>query len=228
VLRIDASQIDAQERTDEGYVRAEGIIAAPGLLEYRTKAGETVREYVPEETLKYDEFLASLEGKPVTVEHPPAALGPDNVSEYAVGTVREDYRRSRGGTRCHVNGSQSDPGLSPRERWNLERPEIHMLAVGTIAARAAEPVPKRPERVVDADYRRASGWVWRSRTGLSPRERRNRCRGAQARRPRRCRGPGMLGRRQDSIRASRRHGQLGIGLEDDRPVLVLSTLGSTS
>jgi len=90
VLRIDASQLDTPERTDEGFVRAEGIIAPPGALEYRTKSGETVTEYVPEETLDDEEFLESLEGKPVTLEHPPPdePVDPDNYREHAVGHIQ--------------------------------------------------------------------------------------------------------------------------------------------
>ncbi len=90
MLRIDASQLDAPERTDEGYIRAEGIIAPPGALEYRTKTGETVTEYVPEETLKDEEFLDSLEGKPVTLEHPPPdePVTPENYRQYSVGHIQ--------------------------------------------------------------------------------------------------------------------------------------------
>ena len=89
MLRIDASQLKSPERTDEGYIKAEGIIATPGVLEYETKADETVREFVPAETLKDPDFLASLEGKPLTLEHPPEMVGPDNVKTYQSGNTGE-------------------------------------------------------------------------------------------------------------------------------------------
>lgn len=89
MLRIDASTLRSPEETEEGYVRAQGIIAAPGVSEYRTKSGEIVREYVPEETLRDEEFLQSLEGKPVTFEHPSEKVDPDNVQRHEVGNVRD-------------------------------------------------------------------------------------------------------------------------------------------
>ncbi|MFB6265160.1 MAG: DUF2213 domain-containing protein [Bradymonadaceae bacterium] len=86
-LRIDAAQLREPERTDEGYIRAEGVIAAPGVLEYRTKSGETVRELVPPQTLRDPEFLQSLEDKPLTLEHPDEPVEPENVQELAVGNA---------------------------------------------------------------------------------------------------------------------------------------------
>jgi len=72
--------------TAEGYLRVPARIARPGILVYQTPGG-TVRELVPASTLSDPEFLASLTGKPLTLEHPPAPLTPDTVGEYRVGTI---------------------------------------------------------------------------------------------------------------------------------------------
>lgn len=88
VLRYDRASVEAAfEVTPEGYVRTVGRIAKPGILTYRGANGQTVRELVPESTLKDPEFLASLENKPLTVEHPPVMLTPENIGEYRKGMV---------------------------------------------------------------------------------------------------------------------------------------------
>ncbi len=85
-VRYDRIALGAPERTEEGYMRYPVRLAKPGVLVYRTPQG-LVRELVPEHTLADPLFLQSLENKPVTLEHPPVLLNPDNVARYRVGTV---------------------------------------------------------------------------------------------------------------------------------------------
>lgn len=67
-------------------MRVAARIARPGVLTYQTQAGP-IRELVPESTLKDPEYLSSLVGKPVTLEHPGQLLTPDSVAEHRVGTI---------------------------------------------------------------------------------------------------------------------------------------------
>jgi len=73
--------------TPEGYVRTLGRIAKPGIMVYRDASGKVSRELVPQSTLEDPEFLASLENKPLTVEHPPVMITPDNIADYRKGMV---------------------------------------------------------------------------------------------------------------------------------------------
>ena len=80
------------EVTHEGYVRTLGRIAKPGIMVYRDASGKVTRELVPQSTLEDPEFLASLENKPLTVEHPPVMLTPENIGEYRKGMVLAPVR----------------------------------------------------------------------------------------------------------------------------------------
>jgi hypothetical protein len=52
----------------------------------------TIDLYRPEEEVFHPEFLASLEGKPVTDGHPPGFVTPENFSQYAMGHVQNVRR----------------------------------------------------------------------------------------------------------------------------------------
>lgn len=81
-LRFDRADLSGVEQTAEGYLRIPARVAKPGLLRYPSGT-----ELVPESALTDAEFLRSLEGKPVTLEHPPGPLTPATVGQYRVGTV---------------------------------------------------------------------------------------------------------------------------------------------
>lgn len=85
--RCDRGTVAEFTRTPEGYVRTIGRIAKPGIMTYRDSYGKVTRELVPAKTLQDPEFLASLENKPLTVEHPPVMLTPENIGEYRKGMV---------------------------------------------------------------------------------------------------------------------------------------------
>jgi len=83
---VDSVTLRQPERTEEGYIRVEGIVATPGVLAYH-RGGEIVREYVPESTLRDETYLQSLDGKSIVVEHPEGErVGPGNVRMLEVGT----------------------------------------------------------------------------------------------------------------------------------------------
>lgn len=86
-LRLDASSV---ERTPEGFIRAMGRIARPGILVYRNPDGTTRRELVPAETLHNAESLASLRLMPMVYEHPSEGeVTPSTAGRYSVGTTGE-------------------------------------------------------------------------------------------------------------------------------------------
>jgi len=82
-------------RTPEGYIRAPVRIAKPGVMVYM-EGGRAVRELVPESTLSDPAWLASMEGKPITLHHPDTMVGPDNIRQLQVGTLLPPVRYEDG------------------------------------------------------------------------------------------------------------------------------------
>jgi len=87
IRHIDSVTLRQPERTEEGYIRVEGVVATPGVMTYHRR-GETIREYVPPSTLRDEEYLQSLDGKSIVVEHPEGErVGPDNLRMLEVGAT---------------------------------------------------------------------------------------------------------------------------------------------
>lgn len=144
---------------EDGRVVYEGIIARPGIYEYRENGGIT-RELVPAETLSDPAWLDSLRGITVVVEHPTdaagesVAVGPQNFRSLAVGTVI-GVRIGPGGVvigeivvtaqEGHDAIRAGKIGLSPRYLPTIDtRPGVHPVygAFDTVqtARRAADQV----------------------------------------------------------------------------------------
>jgi uncharacterized protein len=85
VHRYDRGELRNAVRTDEGYYLVEGYVSRPGVLEYRQDDGSIRRELVLPEELHRADSLSTLARKPVTLEHPPEFVGPENVDKYGVG-----------------------------------------------------------------------------------------------------------------------------------------------
>ena len=86
-LRIDA------KRTPQGYLRADATIARIGVQSYRQSDGTQRRELrLPEEVFAAD-VLASFSLAPLTLEHPPEPLTPENTSKYQVGSIGEAVKQ---------------------------------------------------------------------------------------------------------------------------------------
>lgn len=83
--RYDRATLARPLKRPDGSMLIEGFLAAEGVLDYETPEGDTWREYVPAGTLQAS--VADLVGRPVTMEHPPEDVTPDNYDRYAVGTV---------------------------------------------------------------------------------------------------------------------------------------------
>ncbi len=91
----------------DGSKLVEGYIAKEGVLDYETPGGELWREYVPAETLQAS--AQQLVGLPVTMEHPPEDVTPDNYQEYAVGSViSADWDAEANAVRCVLSIMRRD------------------------------------------------------------------------------------------------------------------------
>ncbi len=76
--------LDAPVESAEGFRTFDGVIARCGILTYHID-GKVRRELVTRDTL--NSGLGSLVFKPVTLQHPPEDVTPDNVERWGVGTV---------------------------------------------------------------------------------------------------------------------------------------------
>ncbi len=79
---MDRAELGTPQRTDEGYLRIPARLARTGVLNYGNR-----KVLVPPSVLADPRFLQSLEGKPVTLEHPPKLLDPKIVGRYRQGVV---------------------------------------------------------------------------------------------------------------------------------------------
>ena len=95
----DFMSLTSRHMTDEGYLVAPGNMARTGVQEYRAyELGldadgmdpmKVIRLHRPPEEVFDGASMASFEGKPITIEHPPVAVTSDNWSELAKGDVRD-------------------------------------------------------------------------------------------------------------------------------------------
>ena len=108
----------------------------------------------------------------------PARAGEPCRAGGRIGAARV-YPRACGGTGLTLAGSVRQAGLSPRVRGNHEEGQAHPADVGSIPARAGEPLAPFQARQHERVYPRACGGTFDSRgrrienTGLSPRVRGN-------------------------------------------------------
>jgi hypothetical protein len=85
--RIDAVQelLGIQWREDRSALYGHGVAAIPGVHPYRAEDGRIIRELVDDAVLADPEYLASVARSPITLEHPPVMVTPDNAAQYIVG-----------------------------------------------------------------------------------------------------------------------------------------------
>lgn len=69
VTRFDYSSFQAVH-TDEGFLVDTPVVARIGIQEYRRADGTIRREFRPPEEVFHADALASMRGKPITVDHP--------------------------------------------------------------------------------------------------------------------------------------------------------------
>lgn len=79
-------------RTPNGYLRGDAHVTRVGVLTYRRADGTEHRELRPPEEVFAQDSLDSFAGLPVTLEHPPGAVTPENVKALAVGALGDSVR----------------------------------------------------------------------------------------------------------------------------------------
>lgn len=72
-------------RADRSALYGNGVAAIPGVHPYKNASGETVLELVDDAVLADPDYLASVARSPITLEHPPEMVTPDNATQYVVG-----------------------------------------------------------------------------------------------------------------------------------------------
>lgn len=107
VRRFDRSGLAKPTVRPDGSRLVECFVAKEGILEYQDERGESWSEFVPGEML--ESSVDQLVGLPVTMEHPPEDVGPDNYERYAVGTVvSAEYDEEQRAIRCVLSVMRRD------------------------------------------------------------------------------------------------------------------------
>lgn len=92
-IRFDQGSLRKPERTPQGFLRVDALVARVGVLEYRNRDGSIRRELrLPEDVFRADS-LAAFEGVSVTDGHPTVLVDANNVRTLEAGTVTGSARR---------------------------------------------------------------------------------------------------------------------------------------
>jgi hypothetical protein len=85
-FRLDRSALSGNwVETPEGFLRIRATFSRSGCQSYTNPDGSTRVEYRPPEEVSRPDSLLSMGGLPVTLEHPPQLLTPDNAAAYSRG-----------------------------------------------------------------------------------------------------------------------------------------------
>lgn len=92
-IRFDQGSLRKPERTAQGFLKVDALVARVGVLEYRNKDGSIRRELrLPEDVFRADS-LAAFEGVSITDGHPTVLVDANNVRTLESGTVTGTARR---------------------------------------------------------------------------------------------------------------------------------------
>lgn len=80
-------QTSKMEKTPEGYLKGRTVVTNVGVFGYRNADGTMRYELRHPDDVFDPESLASLDGKPLTNDHPTEGVDPENVQALSVGTV---------------------------------------------------------------------------------------------------------------------------------------------
>lgn len=109
VERFDRGELRSPVVTAAGFLRLDGYATRVGVLEYRNTDGSIRRELrLPEEVGK-PESLATLDGVPLTDEHPPELLTPETATRYQRGYTGDGTTLA--GDKVAVSVTVTDAGL---------------------------------------------------------------------------------------------------------------------
>lgn len=139
--RVDSSfKVAGITVTDEGFWEIEGVAATVGPMVYVDADGNEHIEYVTPAVLK--DYAHALAGKPVTNDHPPRRVNPENYKVYTIGTVLAAwYDDETGQLRVNLVVNDAD-AQSDIDRGRIE------LSPGYLAGISEPP----PDFEHEADY----------------------------------------------------------------------------
>lgn len=89
-VRFNLSEINPEKvrSTPQGGIRVEGVVIRTGVFRYETEGGGVVNEYLPAEELFKKDVMSTLDGAPVTNEHPNEMISPKNYKTNSIGFVQ--------------------------------------------------------------------------------------------------------------------------------------------
>lgn len=90
-FRLDKGSINSHFDAN-GFLHVDGLAAKTGILTYKNPDGSIRRELVNHGTLFNSDSLKSLVGVPVTNNHPPELVTPENYSKYNAGSITSSKR----------------------------------------------------------------------------------------------------------------------------------------
>lgn len=85
--RIDRGEAQGHRKTEDGFLMVKGRATRCGVLRYRNPDGTYRYELRHPDDVINPLSLNTLAGVPLTIEHPPALLNPQNVGQYQVGAI---------------------------------------------------------------------------------------------------------------------------------------------
>ena len=88
-LNTVATSTEAMKTTENGFLKGKAAIFGVGVYRYKV-AGGVQAEFRPPEEVFSEETLDSFELLPLTNDHPPEKVTPDNYGKYAVGSLGEE------------------------------------------------------------------------------------------------------------------------------------------
>jgi uncharacterized protein len=95
VRRFDIGQITSIEKTPQGFLKVPGFATRVGVFAYRDQSGSVRRELRHPDDVFAPESLATLKNAPVTQEHPPVMLTPENVKQFIKGYTTDRVEVNR-------------------------------------------------------------------------------------------------------------------------------------
>ena len=120
-FRYDVGQITSVERTPQGFLKIPGFATRTGVFVYRDRDGGIRRELRHPDDVFAPESLKTLANVPVTLEHPPVMVTPENFKQYSCGytTDRVDVNRDLVETDLIVAEQTAIASIESRERREL-------------------------------------------------------------------------------------------------------------
>ena len=93
--RYETYHIDANsvKKTPQGFLEIRAYTARTGVQKYKKADGSIMREYRPEAEVFSNANIEALKTSPVTNDHPPEMLTPENAKKYMVGFPSEPVRK---------------------------------------------------------------------------------------------------------------------------------------